>query len=272
MEKHDFLFWLAAQIKLTPKRRWQIWCFGKTLKDYDRDCFVRKIVLDLKLSPPNLIEISYLKSLPHIDVLNSNYPFKLRQIAQPPLVLFYKGDIKILQSNMMAIVGSRDSSDYAKRIVTSWVPKLVDEGYTTVSGAAKGIDGLVHRVTMSSNGKTVAVLGHGLSHFYPNEHTKLISNIGNDGILISEYPPWVTPKKWHFPARNRIVVGLCSKVWVVEAAEKSGSLVSAQIALDENRQVFCTPGDITRIQSSGSNRLLNDGANMLLSVTDFNGS
>lgn len=264
MDIHDFLFWLVSLEHLSPKRRYMFWEAGKILSDSNRATFVSALIKQEKLSVPSVELTTKIKMWDHITILDDAYPKILKEIAQPPLLLFYKGDITLLQERGVAIVGSRLNTEYGEHIVMTTIKSFVDANIVTISGAAKGIDGLVHRATLAAKGKTVAVLGHGLPFAYPKEHKALINVIGKKGLLVSEYLPWVGPKQWHFPARNRIIVGLSQHLWIVEAELKSGSLISAQIALDENREIWCTPGDVTRGQSKGTNQLISDGSNVLI--------
>lgn len=261
----DFLFWLVS-LEIAPKRRHMFWEQGMTLTNEERTSFMKTVVQKYQLMKPNAEVIARLKGVKSITILENIYPEQLKNTAQPPLVLFYAGDVNLLQKPNIAIVGSRRHSQYGQWLVETWVPELVKEGYVTMSGAAQGIDGIAHRTTMKSRGHTIAVLGHGLSFVYPKQHRQLLSDICCNGLVLTEYAPWVGPKSWHFPARNRIVVGLSQNVWVVEAAAESGSMVSAKIATDENRQIWCIPGDIDRVQSQGTNQLIQDGANVALTV------
>lgn len=269
MDIHDFLFWLVSLNKLSPKRRHMFWELGKNVTNIKRNTIVKQLCRQYNLDSPNLSLIQRLQDLDSITLLDDLYPAALAGISQPPLALFYAGDLDVLKYKNIAIVGSRKPTNYGLKLVKSWVPEFVKAGYVTISGAAKGIDGIVHTTTIDNQGMTIAVLGHGLSFVYPREHRELLNKIIGQGLVLTEYTPWIGPKPWHFPARNRIVVGLTQDVWVVEASEKSGSMVSAQIAEDENRQVWCAPADIDRNQSKGINALIRDGANVALNYNDI---
>lgn len=269
MDIHDFLFWLVSLNKLSPKRRYLFWELGKNVTHIERTNLVKQLSRQYNLDSPNSNLIKRLQALDAITLLDDHYPDVLADISQPPLALFYVGNPDVLMRKNIAIVGSRNHTIYGGKLVESWVPEFVKAGYVTISGAAKGIDGIVHASTMKSQGMTIAVLGHGLSFVYPSEHRELLNMISRQGLILTEYAPWIGPKPWHFPARNRIVVGLTQDVWVVEAGEKSGSMVSAQIAEDENRQVWCVPADIDRNQSKGINELIRDGANVALNYNDI---
>lgn len=266
MNIHDFLFWLVSVESLSPKKRSLLWALGNQLSDVERKSLVNKIIRGETIQAPNKLIIEQLKRQPHISILDANYPESLKVIAQPPLVLFYEGDITLLNRQNLSIVGARNHTPYGATLINRWVPEIVKQNIVTISGAAKGIDGLAHKATLAVKGQTLAVLGHGLSFVYPKEHYSLIKTIAKHGLILSEYAPWIEPKPWRFPERNRIIVGLTQNVWVVEAQSKSGSLVSANVALDENREVWCVPGDISRTQSQGTNQLIQDGANVLLDI------
>lgn len=266
MNVHDFLFWLVSLGSLSPKKRTQLWQLGYQLTDDDRAKLVYTLSRQGKVQAPNQLLIDQLKSQQYVSILDDHYPRLLKEIAQPPLVLFYRGDISLLKQKSVAIVGSRKHTSYGAMLIQRWIPEIVKKDIVTISGAAIGVDGLVHRTTLAAKGKTIAVLGHGFSHAYPKEHYGLLHMIAKQGLVVTEYAPWMAPKSWRFPERNRIVVGLTQDVWVVEAQCNSGSLVSANIALDENREVWCVPGDISRTQSQGTNQLFQDGANVLLDV------
>ncbi|ELA07148.1 DNA protecting protein DprA [Weissella ceti NC36] len=265
----DFMFWLVSLESLSPKRRWAFWLQGEALSDKERDKWVLKLIGDNKLNGVSKMIINRLKSLPHINWYDDDYPDLLREIAQPPLVLFYRGDRQLLQRNKVAIVGSRKMSAYGQALVVDWIPKLVSNDFVTVSGIAAGVDGCVHAETLLNAGQTIGVIGHGFDFVYPPQHRVLFRHIEQYGLVLSEYVPWVSPKRWRFPERNRIIVGLTANVWVVEAEQKSGSLVSAAIAADENRQIWCVPRNVTDPRGQGTNQLLCDGANIAINGDDF---
>lgn len=152
MEKMDFMFWLVSLESLSPKRRWAFWLQGEALSDKERDKWVLKLICDYKLNGVSKMIINRLKSLPHINWYDDDYPDLLREIAQPPLVLFYRGDRQLLQRNKVAIVGSRKMSAYGQALVVDWIPKLVSNDFVTVSGIAAGVDGCVHAETLLNAG------------------------------------------------------------------------------------------------------------------------
>ncbi|WP_246939980.1 DNA-processing protein DprA [Bacillus pinisoli] len=205
-----------------------------------------------------------------ITRFDDTYPPRLKHIYNPPWVLYVMGNCDILLNNkMLSIVGTRTPTSYGKKMTQFFVSKLVKEQWTTVSGLAKGIDALVHEVTDANNGHTIAVLGSGFNWLYPKENQLLAHKLCKEGVLVSEYPPDRKPQKWHFPARNRIISGLSLGTIVIEAKEKSGSLITADFALEQNREVFAVPGPATSSYSKGSNLLIQQGAKMVLTPEDI---
>jgi DNA processing protein len=204
-----------------------------------------------------------------ITWFDSTYPSALKQIYNPPWVLYVKGNRDILLNNqMLAIVGTRNPTKYGMRMTDYFVSSLIKHGWTTVSGLAKGIDARVHDVSLKTNGKTIAVLGSGFNHLYPKENIQLANEIIKGSLLLTEYPPERKPNKWHFPERNRIISGLSLGTIVIEAKGKSGSLITANLALEQNREVFAIPGPIDSVYSDGTNLLIQEGAKLVLTPED----
>lgn len=201
-----------------------------------------------------------------LTILDEQYPEYLRQIYNPPVLLFYQGDLSLLEQRLLAVVGSRKSSVYGDTVLDRLLPELIKNDIVTVSGLAKGIDCAVHQKTMRENGKTVAVVGTGLDRVYPYEHKELQEKIGKDHLLLSEYPLGAKPLRHHFPMRNRIIAGLSLGTLVIEAKYRSGSLITANLALQEGREVFAVPGDITNPGVEGTNDLILHGAKCVLSA------
>ena len=206
---------------------------------------------------------------------DKNYPSLLKELSCPPYLIYYKGDIKLLNDEnkfRLAIVGARKHSAYAEKIINEFVPGLVNNQIEIVSGLALGIDTLAHQKTLDNKGLTIAVLGTGLDdrNLYPSLNRKLAKDIiANNGLLISEFPPGTQPLKQNFPQRNRIISGLCQATLVIEAQEKSGSLISAYYALDQNREVLAIPGNIFSDYSTGTNKLIKSGAKSIARVEDI---
>jgi DNA processing protein len=200
---------------------------------------------------------------------DADYPPNLRQIADPPPFLFVRGPAHLTDSNCIAVVGARAASDIGRRMAQRLGLELAAKGFTVVSGLARGIDGEAHQGALDAHGKTLAVLGCGVDVIYPAEHRKLAEAIiAGGGALISELPIGTQPLAENFPTRNRILSGLCLGVVIVEAAEKSGSLITARMALEQDRQVFAVPGSPLSGKTRGSNRLLKEGARLVECVED----
>ena len=195
-----------------------------------------------------------------LTILDGAYPQRLKEIYLPPIVLFYRGNLSLVNQRAVAIVGSRDHSKYAKDCIHELIPVLVNDDIVVISGLARGVDTLAHEATLKANGSTIAVIGSGLNVVYPSENSKLYDLIAKRGLILSEYPLQSRPLKFHFPYRNRIIAGLSHGVCVIEAKEKSGSLITANLALSENREVFAVPGSIFSIHSKGTNSLIEAGA------------
>ncbi len=201
-----------------------------------------------------------------VSILDQSYPEYLKHIYNPPALLFYQGDFTLLNQKLLAIVGSRLTSSYGEKALALLLPELISNGITTVSGLAKGIDQKVHRRTIELGGRTIAIIGTGLDEFYPFENEKLQKEIAKNHLLISEYPLGTKPLKQHFPMRNRIIAGLSLGTLVIEAKYRSGSLITANIALQEGREVFAVPGNITNPYSEGTNDLILHGAKCVLTA------
>ena len=192
-------------------------------------------------------------------------PLLLRAIHDPPARLYLRGegDAELLARPAVAIVGARACSPYGAQVARMLGRELAAAGVVVVSGLARGIDGEAHRGALDARGHTVAVLGCGIDRDYPAAHMSLARSIAERSLIVSEYEPGVEPAPWRFPARNRIIAGLCAVTVVVEARERSGALITADFALEEGREVFAVPGEITSALSAGANALLRLGATPL---------
>jgi DNA processing protein len=198
-----------------------------------------------------------------------NYPPALREIPDPPPFLYLRGTMPPEERNCVAIVGARAASDAGRHMARRLGLELAAKGVTVVSGLARGIDGEAHQGALEGNGRTIAVLGCGIDIIYPPEHRQLAESlIAHNGALLSELPLGNAPAPENFPVRNRLIAGLSLGVVVVEAAEKSGSLITARLALEQNRQVFAVPGSPLTGKSRGSNRLIKEGARLVECVED----
>lgn len=199
-----------------------------------------------------------------------NYPEKLRQIYAPPAKLYLLGDETILNKPSIAIIGCRQASDYGKKVAFRFAYELARQGIIVISGLARGIDTCSHLGSVRANGRTIAVLGSGFGQIYPKENKGLCREIiQKGGAILTEYAPESKPEKMHFPARNRLISGLSNGVLVVEAKEKSGTLITVDYALDQGKDVFIIPGNITSQNSNGTNSLIQQGAKLVTKVEDI---
>ncbi|MDP8234655.1 MAG: DNA-processing protein DprA [Candidatus Saelkia tenebricola] len=203
-----------------------------------------------------------------MTIMDSGYPDVLREIPDSPIVLYYKGNLDVLDFNF-AVVGSRKASSYGLSIAEKFSYQLADLGVVIVSGMARGIDTAAHTGALKAKGKTVAVLGSGLLNIYPSENNILMEKIAATGVVITEFPLHSAPLRENFPRRNRIVSGLSRGVLVVEAAERSGALITADLALDQGRDVFAVPGKVDSPTSFGANYLIKQGAKLVNSIEDI---
>lgn len=196
-----------------------------------------------------------------IPITNTTYPSSLKWLVDPPSVLYVKGDKRLLDvPKKIAIIGSRKATEYSRKALSQIIPPLVENETVIVSGLAKGADTMAHKSTMFYNGKTIAVLGHGLFHLYPYENRTLADELASNHLLVTEYPPYMRPAKWTFPMRNRIISGLSNAVIITESEEKSGTMSTVDHALDHGKTVFAVPGPIHSPLSIGPNKLIEEGA------------
>lgn len=205
-----------------------------------------------------------------ITLKDTQYPYILSQIPSPPPVLYILGNIEALHRTSLAVVGTRKPTNYGLTVTTSLLEPVVRAGISIVSGLALGIDGRAHRIAVEHKVPTVAVLGCGIDIIYPNEHRRLAQDIvESGGAIISEFPLGAEPERHHFPQRNRIISGLSKAVLLIEAGEKSGALITAKFAVDQNREVLVVPGNITAPYSIGPNNWLKLGATPITAPEDI---
>ncbi len=197
-----------------------------------------------------------------VTILDRNYPKCLLELYNPPYVLYCMGNIELLKDDKAAVIGSRNNLSYSEEVCKKLV-RNINKHTVIVSGLAKGIDSFAHRYAMLYNKSTIAVIGSGFNQMYPLCNSSLAKEIGENHLLISEYPLDVKAQRKHFPLRNRIIAALSSDVYVIEAAKKSGSLITANIALELGKNIYCAPGSLFEENYEGSHQLINDGAYLL---------
>lgn len=232
-------------------------CFEKSL----HPSFQKRAAEEWEFCQKNAIQILLLQ--------DSDYPTLLKNIYEPPALLFYRGKKLNVQNYPLAFVGTRQASDYGKKVVDLFISSLREKPVTIVSGFAKGIDTFAHQVSLKNKIETLAVLGTGLDMIYPAENETLFYDMIQKGGLLTQFPSKTLPQAWNFPERNRLISGLSNSVLVVEAPEKSGALITAQFAIEEGREVWSIPNSIFSLKSSGANRLIQQGARIITSLEDF---
>ncbi|MBU0722395.1 DNA-processing protein DprA [Patescibacteria group bacterium] len=230
------------------------------------------IIFKHQVEPDKLLENLNKEKLQALTIEDPAYPKLLKQIYDPPFILYYRGSLEAFNGFLLAVVGTRKYSAYGARVTEKLVRELAFNKLTIVSGMALGIDTLAHAATLEAGGKTIAVLGSGLEqqNIYPSQNRYMADKIqAHGGLILSEYPIGTMPLKHHFPQRNRIISGLSIATLVIEAAEKSGALITAFHALEQNREVFAVPGSIYSSSSEGANRLITMGAKLVASAKDI---
>lgn len=223
-----------------------------------------------KIDPEREMEKVKKEGLRIMTINDAEYPKRLKEIFDPPAILYYKGELKPEDEFSVAVVGTRRLSFYGKQITPGLAADLSRAGLTIVSGLAKGIDTLAHKAALEAGGRTIAIVGSGLDgkSIYPWQNRKLVQEIAQNGAVLSEYALGTPALPQHFPARNRIVAGMCLAVLVIEAPEKSGALLTARHALEQNRDVLAVPGSIYEANCLGCNNLIKMGAKLVSSAQD----
>ena len=205
-----------------------------------------------------------------ITIFDDKYPDELKFLSSPPPFLYSKGDINLLKKyDKIAIVGTRNPSEYGRKITEIFVKEIIEFDIVIVSGLAKGIDSIAHRVCLKNNGKTIAVIGNGIDVVYPAENRNLYEKISKKGLIISEFPFGTKPEAPNFPKRNRIISGISKGVVVVEAGKKSGSIITAMHAVDQGKDVFAFPGSVFSYKSIGTHYLIKNGAYLIENARDL---
>ncbi|HEN6088569.1 TPA: DNA-protecting protein DprA [Streptococcus agalactiae] len=208
------------------------------------------------------------KKFPVLSILDSNYPLELKEIYNPPVLLFYQGNIELLSKPKLAVVGARQASQIGCQSVKKII-KETNNQFVIVSGLARGIDTAAHVSALKNGGSSIVVIGSGLDVYYPTENKKLQEYMSYNHLVLSEYFTGEQPLKFHFPERNRIIAGLCQGIVVAEAKMRSGSLITCERALEEGREVFAIPGNIIDGKSDGCHHLIQEGAKCIISGKDI---
>ena len=222
-----------------------------------------------KYHPDKLIALCEKENYQILTPKDIRYPALLRNIADPPVILYLYGTLQPEDNMALAVVGPRGMTYYGRKQTENLSRGLVKAGFTVVSGMARGVDGTAHRTAIGSGGRTIAVLGGGFQNIFPPEHQDLFHQIAEHGAVLSEFPPYQISLPGHFPQRNRVVSGMSLGVLVIESPLKGGSLITARMALDQDREVFAVPGPIDAAHSRGCNRLIKEGAHLVESIDDI---
>lgn len=206
-----------------------------------------------------------------LTIEDKRYPESLKRIYDAPICIYYKGNINVLnRKTKIAIIGCRDYTEYGKKLALKFSYELAKNGIIVVSGCARGIDSFAHKGCILANTETIAVLGNGLDYIYPPENKELEEEIiKNNGVLITEYPVGTKPDKYTFPARNRIISALSNGVLVIEAKNKSGTLITVDFALEQGKNIYAIPGNIFSKNSDGTNELIKQGAKIVTNINDI---
>ena len=247
----------------------------RLLRNHTPDESVELLKREIRSGTPDAKEVERMaisaaaQSMKTVVYGNDDYPDILINIPDPPVVLFYRGNLEgFLTMPAIAVIGSRRCTTYGRKVARTLSRDFVRSGVAVVSGLARGIDGEAHRGVIEAGGVTMAVLGNGLDSCYPPEHDRLSEKILEKGVLLSEYPPGTEPARYRFPERNRLISGFSRGVVVVEAGRRSGTMITVNTALDQGRDVFAVPGEVTRAFSMGTNMLLRDGAGVVITAAD----
>ena len=284
MDNKDLKHWLGFSLipGIGPVRFGQLenhfkmlkaaWCAGPAeLRQAGLD---ESIVRNIERTRPKIDLESGMQELEKLGIRlltwhDAAYPARLKEIHDRPALLFVKGELRAEDEWSLAIVGTRQPTIYGRQVAEEMAAALAQNHITVVSGLARGIDAISHQAALAAGGRTLAVVGGGLDSVYPTENSELARRIVEHGALISEYPPGTRPRPENFPRRNRILSGLCLGVLVVEAGETSGALITARLALEQNREVFAIPGSILSVASEGTNKLIQEGAKLVSRVSDI---
>ena len=284
IEKQRYWIWLSLISNLGSKRKQLLLDIYKKPEDIYKTTYsdlvkikgigekLAKSIIDKKIKEKVGKHIEYMKKheIGIISIYDKEYPEILKNIYDPPISLYFMGNKEILKEKSIAIIGCRNASDYGKKAAKYFSYQLANKGLITISGLAKGIDSYAHIGTICAYGKTISVVGNGLDVIYPKENIILAKKIvQTGGVIVSEYPLGTKPEKNNFPARNRIISGLSKAVLVIEAKEKSGTLITVDFALEQGRDVYVVPGNINSLNSVGTNKLIKQGAKMVTHYSEI---
>lgn len=283
VEEKWYEYWISCIEGISSRRKWEIRQKTETAEAlYYIEETRKNIPLDITDKEWNLISGSRKlqnwkreyerlaeRNMGFVCRNESSYPRRLTQFANAPYALYFMGELPEEEVFSAAVVGARRCSPYGEKMTLEFAESLAENGVQIISGMASGIDGAAHRGALNAGGKTYAVLGCGADRCYPGEHKGLYQDLIKKGGVLSEYPPGTPPLPRFFPARNRIISGLADVVLVMEARERSGSLITADMALEQGRDVYALPGAVTEPLSQGCNRLIRQGAGILLSPSDL---
>lgn len=285
MDAKKYAYWLAS-IKGCTKKKQRKLCsaFGSAKEIYENLSKNKKQILGMGFTDQDLDFMLTAKKTWDLDrewarlkemqiqftcLEDTAYPLQIRELPDAPYALFYRGHLPPEGQLRVAIVGARMCSEYGRTMARSLAKELSAQGVAVVSGMARGIDAAGHRGALDSGGETYAVFGCGVDVCYPNYHKQLYQEIMQHGGLLSEYLPGTKPFPGYFPQRNRLISALCDVVLIIEAKQKSGSLITADFALEQGKDIYALPGRVTDTLSQGCNKLIAQGAGMILSVEDF---
>ncbi|MDO4593913.1 MAG: DNA-processing protein DprA [Tissierellia bacterium] len=248
----------------------------KDLFEVDREelDFLDKKTIDKIFDKDNFEKFKYYKeeiiknNIRISSILDDSYPINLRDINDAPALFYYKGQLEKEDKFSVAIVGARKCTDYGKYVCKSLTKELSNLSITTISGLALGIDAICHKTSIENNSKTIGIIGNGIDQIYPKRNRRLYEMMQKDHLIISEFPLKTPPLAYNFPQRNRIISGMSLATVVIEAKEKSGTLITANFAAEQGRDVLAVPGNINSFYSKGTNKLIQDGAKLVSNIDD----
>ena len=259
------------QIIGTPEKIFKL--TEKQLREYtNSEEIIRKIInIEKRQEAEKILNQIEKENIKLITIMDKEYPKKLHRIYDKPILLYAKGNTKLLKSlKKISIIGSRNCSEYGKMVTQKLSYMLAKKDYTIVSGMAKGIDSYAHKGTLTAKGNTIAILGSGVNYIYPEENKRLYNKIlEQNGLILSEYGIDTKPIPEYFPARNRLISGISDKILITEASRKSGTMITANFAIEQGKTVYAVPGNITSTRSEGTNELIKDGAILVNSLEDI---